>query len=459
MSHEALWNRLLSGTMRRKRARANRGARGARHSLPCPFEELEIRELLSSTATHLVVGLQPTNGYLGLPNPFALTVELTDDNGDIVKSDHSTVTLAVDTGPAGGLKGPATAHAVNGVATFSNLLFNADGDYTLTASDGSLTPVTTGNIHVVDAPVPTTLQFTEAPVSDPTGASFGPIEVSVLDQYGNAFGTPATVTLSLDSPPAGGQLAGKLSVKTSGGAADFSGISVNSAGTYSIVASAVTSNGTLTVETSPLVMGGPTLPSQLAFGQPPTDTLAGATINPAVTVDVEDSNGNVVTTDHSKVTLTVASGPGTFKKVTATAKNGVATFSKLKLTVAGAYTLGAADGSLAPATSNTFNIIAAPATKLVFTQIPANGDPSAGPATVIVQAEDKFGNVDTTNTASVALITASAPKGVPQQSATVSADAGVVTFSGLAFPEAGKYSLKAVSEGLTSATTKSFSLT
>ncbi len=99
--------------------------------------------------------------------------------------------------------------------------------------------------------------------------------------------------------------------------------------------------------------------THLAFLQQPTDTVAGQAITPAVTVAVEDQFGNVVAGDTSTVTLTVASGPGTFTAGSTTAvaaSNGLATFSNLVLQTAGTYTLQASDGSLVGAVSAPFTI-------------------------------------------------------------------------------------------------------
>jgi hypothetical protein len=98
---------------------------------------------------------------------------------------------------------------------------------------------------------------------------------------------------------------------------------------------------------------------KLAFGQQPTNVVAGnGTINPAVTVYVEDANGNVLLTDNSNVTLSVASGPGTLGGTTTVAAvDGVATFDNLSVATPGTYVLTATDGSFANATSNSFSAI------------------------------------------------------------------------------------------------------
>src|SRR5579863_1251490 len=69
--------------------------------------------------------------------------------------------------------------------------------------------------------------------------------------------------------------------------------------------------------------------TQLAFLQQPLSTTAGAFFNPAITVEVEDSNGNVIASDSSTVSLSV--GVTKFSQLqgitTAAVVNGVATFA------------------------------------------------------------------------------------------------------------------------------------
>ena len=106
-------------------------------------------------------------------------------------------------------------------------------------------------------------------------------------------------------------------------------------------------------------------PSILAIAQGPTSAAAGAAISPAITVEVEDALGNLVTSDNSNVTLSIGSNPSggnLLGTLTVAAVNGVATFSGLEIDTAGnGYTLVASDGGLTSATSAAFNITANPA--------------------------------------------------------------------------------------------------
>ena len=86
-------------------------------------------------------------------------------------------------------------------------------------------------------------------------------------------------------------------------------------------------------------------------------------------MSVEDAYGNVVTTDDSYVTLAIATDPacemlnGT---VCERAASGVAAFSDISAFSCGGCALKATDGTLAPATSDSFNVTAQGETQYQF---------------------------------------------------------------------------------------------
>jgi outer membrane protein assembly factor BamB len=103
-------------------------------------------------------------------------------------------------------------------------------------------------------------------------------------------------------------------------------------------------------------------PTKLAFVRGPSNTAAGATITPAVTVAVEDANGNIEASDNAtQVSLAIGTNPagGTLSGGAAvTVASGIATFSGLSINAAGTgYTLTASSTpSYTAATSAAFNI-------------------------------------------------------------------------------------------------------
>ena len=190
--------------------------------------------------------------------------------------------------------------------------------------------------------------------------------------------------------------------------------------------------------------------NKLVFTQaPPTSGTAGTALNATIKVSIETPGGSVVTSDNSKVTLTV--GTSTY---TATASNGVATFniSNLIFTKSGTYTWTASDGILTMAGSSLI-ISPAKAAKVVITQAPTTGTAGAVLSVALkASIEDQYGNI-VTAASSVTLTLATGQFSNGLTTATIATVAGVATFSGLIINTAGVYTLKATDGLLTSALT------
>ncbi|MEI8196523.1 MAG: hypothetical protein WCI73_11490, partial [Phycisphaerae bacterium] len=283
----------------------------------------------------------------------ALIVNVLDATGHIVTTDSSSVTIAINSGPAGAtLGGTTTVAAVNGVATFNNLSLTTAGAYTLKATDGTLT-LATSTSFTINSTVASKLAFVQQPTAVTAGQNIAPaVTVNVLDQYGNLVTTDnSNVMIALNS--GSGTLSGTTTVAAVNGVATFSNLALTTTGVYTLVAT----DGTLTSTTSNSFTVNPATAVKLALLQQPTTTIAGQSIAPAVTVNVQDQYGNLVTTDNSIVTMALNSGPGTLAgTLTVVAVNGVATFSNLSLSTAGAYTLKATDGTLTLATTSSFTV-------------------------------------------------------------------------------------------------------
>ena len=96
---------------------------------------------------------------------------------------NSSVTLAVGGDAGATLGGTLTEPLVNGVATFSNLVINAAGNYPLTATDGSDTPVTSGSFTVAVPTLVPTLASSTLPASVVGGAKVhGVFAVNIVNQ-------------------------------------------------------------------------------------------------------------------------------------------------------------------------------------------------------------------------------------------------------------------------------------
>jgi hypothetical protein len=413
----------------------------------CRLEQLELRELLSA-ATQLAFAATPPNGFANTALTPPVQVDVEDVSNAIVTTDSSAVTISIASGPAGGvLTGTRTVHAVDGVASFGHLFFSKPGTYTVHVIDGALTAATSSTFTIAAPPVATSLSFEQEPTENPTEPKITPpIVVDVKDQYGNVLTTGnEVVTLSVFSGPDNGKLIGTVHEAAIDGVATFTGINVTKGGTYVLSAS----THELTVNSTSFAMGGPKIATSLVFLQGPTDVVAGQDMTPAVTVQVLDQFGNVLTTDHSVVKLTVNTGPSTKGVFAANIKDGVATFSNVLFDKAGAYTLRASDGSVTPVTSSSFNVTAAAATHFAFTQIPGNGTSHTQTFTVVGDLLDQFNNIATGSSLSLALSDAAAPHGATPLDMSTNAVAGVATWAGVTFSEAGKYVLAVTHNGIT----------
>src|SRR5439155_141384 len=176
--------------------------------------------------------------------------------------------------------------------------------------------------------------------------------------------------------------------------------------------------------------------TQLVFTGQPSNTVAGAAINPAVQVTARDGQGNKATRVKGRVTVAMGTSPtgGTLAgTATVAAVSGVATFSGLSIDQAlPSFPPRRSSDLLADPTSTAFNITAGSATQLVFTGQPSNTAAGAAitPA-VQVTARDGQGNTATGFTGNVTVAIGTNPSGgTLAGTATVAAVSGVATFSG-----------------------------
>jgi hypothetical protein len=418
-------------------------------------------------ATKLVFGTQPSTATAGAAITPAVTVQVQDANSNVVTT--STATIAVTLGNPGTatLSGTTTLPAVNGVATFSNLSVNKSGTgYTLVASSAPLTSATSASF-VVNPAGPAALAFVQQPTAAVAGAAITPaVTVQLLDALGNLVtGTTTSVTMTIGTNPGTGILSGATTATPTGGIVTFANLAINKTGTgYTLVASAT---GLAGATSSPFNVT-PGSAAKVAFGVQPSSAVAGVAIAPAVTVQVQDANSNLVTSSTATVAIVLGANPGGSTlsgTASLAAVNGVATFSTLSLNKTGTgYNLVASSGTLTSATSSGFNITPASASQLAFTTQPANtvaGSVIAPPIQVALL--DAFGNTVTTATTALTLAIGTNPaSGVLSGTTTVSAVAGVATFSTLSINKAGTgYTLTADdgAAGLPATTSAAFNIT
>jgi N-acetylneuraminic acid mutarotase len=205
----------------------------------------------------------------------------------------------------------------------------------------------------------------------------------------------------------------------------------------------------------------------LQFLQQPTSAVAGQAISPAVTVEIIDQFGNVLTNDNTDtITVAIGTNPGggiLSGTLTVTVSGGVATFADLSINKTGAgYTLVANGAGLATVTSASLAITPAAADHLLFLQQPS--DTTAGqpisPA-VTVEVLDQFNNVltnDNSDTVTVAIGT-NPGGGTLSGTLTLTVSGGIATFADLSIDKAGAgYTLVANGAGLPALTSAAFAI-
>ena len=241
-----------------------------------------------AVSAQLAFGQQPISAAAGSPISPAVSVYLEDASGHIVSTDESLVTIALANGAtANAPTGTLSVNAVNGIATFSNIVFTSTGTAALTATDGTLTPATSNNFPVVI--VPAKVVFAQQPSAATVGKPIAPpITVDVEDAAGNLdTGDTSAVTLSLATGP--GTLDGTLTVDAVGGVATFSDVTVSGAGTFSLTARdgilAADASGSFTATVPGTIV--PTAVRSTLTGS----LISGTKIRAAVTVDETSQTG------------------------------------------------------------------------------------------------------------------------------------------------------------------------
>ena len=273
--------------------------------------------------------------------------------------------------------------ATSAPATFiglSTLTFTArqfsDSSCT-TASDGDYVKDTVTATLVVVAPIATTTTLAVAPASP---SAYGQSVTFTATVTAGATGTvtfkDGTTTLgagTLSASTATFSTSG-LSVGNHSISAVYGGDTTHSTSTSAALAQQVTAFGAR---------------DHLAFGVQPSAVLVGTTINPSVTVLVQDTYGNTVTSSTASISLGLGGGTGNLSSTApVNAVNGVATFSGLSVDRAGTFHLHASTTGLSTAESDNFIISRVPLTLTItkyicttYRQVPANANATNADAT------------------------------------------------------------------------------
>jgi hypothetical protein len=414
--------------------------------------------------TGLGSGNLPANGTEGLAiNPFAGIATFTDPAGAGVEP-LTDFTASIDWGD--GTTSPGVVASLGGGnyrVDAPGHTYTEEGTYTVNVSiTHDLLPVvpapaqtiTVGDPAVVITPqsfnaIPN-LPFSGqvvATFTDPGGAELvsgnpDPNEYSATIDWGDGnTSTSAQTTITYSS--------GTFSV-AGGHTYASQGVFTAKVTVIHGTAAPTTSNVKVTVAVAPGA------PSQLVVATAPTQVTAGQLFS--FQVDVEDSSGNIVTTDSSLVTVSTMAPGFASGSTTVQATAGVASFTSMSIQKAGAYTLTFTDGSLTPATTDV-TVIPAAASKLAFVNAPtaAFADLPISPA-FKVDVQDQFGNLVSTDTSQVTVV-ASSTSGFTTLPVSVNAVGGEATFSTFVIPALGTFTLHATDGSLSPADSTPFVVT
>jgi hypothetical protein len=228
------------------------------------------------------------------------------------------------------------------------------------------------------------------------------------------------------------------------------------------------SDGTLS-GTSGSFLVGPGAAAKLAFTVQPTNAVSTIALSPSPTVAIQDSLGNIVTSDTRSLRVALAGGPtggvlsGT---TTVSAASGAAPFPGLSVDKAGSgYTLVAVstDGLLTTASSSAFTISVGPASRLLFSAQPSGATSATGPFPIqpAVTVQDAGGNTVTTYNTGITLALAANPNAAALTctSNPVTPSSGVANFAACHLNKTGVGYTLTASSGALSVTSAAFNVT
>ncbi|WP_224371991.1 Ig-like domain-containing protein [Hyalangium versicolor] len=326
----------------------------------------------------------------------AVQVEVLDAQGNRVTSSTLSVMLALEPAASGAtLSGTTTKAVVSGLVSFSDLSVRKAGTaYTLRATATGLTDAVSTPFNIVAGSVDLTRTLVEISKNTVTAdnTDFTTVTVTVRDAFDNPVSAQAvafTVTGSGNTLSAASGSTGTNGI--------FSATLKSTKAEAKTISATV--NGTA-VSPQPQVTFVPGPAVKLAFvTQPPTQTVAGQVLAPAIDVEALDAQGNRVSSPNVSVTLVLeptSSGAtlgGTGTRITA---SGVASFGDLFIQKAGTgYTLRATAPGLTSAVSNPFNIVAdvpsLPQTTVTLSKSTVAAD-NLDFTTITVTVRDAFGN-------------------------------------------------------------------
>ncbi|HLS28970.1 MAG TPA: Ig-like domain-containing protein, partial [Opitutales bacterium] len=296
-----------------------------------------------------------------------IIVELRDASGNPIAESGVTVSFTTTLGAfPNGNQTISVDTDENGLAT-TWLSSTVAGLAAINASIGEI-PVTNGSAEIEFHPGPATeLSLNVEPVIERAGDLFTvqPV-VSLRDAFGNivSFDSETEIRVAIAAGD-GGNLTGTTSLQITGGVASFTDLTFGGivGETYQLEFAAPDTDLAPAFSEPFEILAGPA--QLLVFLQQPSDTAVHQTIEPPLSVALQDGFGNLISNQSDSITLSLGENPGNADLTgTSTVEtiDGVATFSDLKIDrIAEGYTLIATSAAeLTAVESEPFAITAGP---------------------------------------------------------------------------------------------------
>jgi hypothetical protein len=199
------------------------------------------------TASKAMITTHPSGAVNGVPFTIQPVISVTDASGNTVTSSTVNLVASIASGTGGTLSGTTTVAAVNGVATFTNLVLSGTpGNFTLAFTPTSLTAATS-NSFALSVGTASKVMVTTQPSGAFNGIAFStqPV-VKITDAGGNTI-TSSTANVVATIASGSGTLGGTTAVNAVAGVANFTNLKITGTGNHTLT---FTPAGGLTAATS-----------------------------------------------------------------------------------------------------------------------------------------------------------------------------------------------------------------
>ena len=202
---------------------------------------------ITQIASKAMITIHPSGAVNGEALTTQPVIRITDASGNTVTSSTVNVVASIASGTGGTLSGTTTVAAVNGVATFTNLVLSGTpGNFTLAFTPTSLTAATS-NSFALSVGTASKVMVTTQPSGAFNGIAFStqPV-VKITDAGGNTI-TSSTANVVATIASGSGTLGGTTAVNAVAGVANFTNLKITGTGNHTLT---FTPAGGLTAATS-----------------------------------------------------------------------------------------------------------------------------------------------------------------------------------------------------------------